>query len=140
MGKIKTLLTALAGNPIYSIGVVLATALLIFGVYSVGPWYTGGTTTALGAVFDTQNVRSIVSMFYIVPSAGVLWGIKHRRHRAWSTFGTSLSYFFLATLRLVTIGPVPMIWLFILGCGLVMGIVYLYVSLKDEGKSEHGLL
>src|SRR5690242_20260976 len=103
MGKTQTLLTGMRENPVYTIGFILALALFIFGIYSFGPWYVAAPTSALGQVFEADLVRSIVSIFYIIPSAGVLIGAKKKSWRRWSTFGTSLAYLFLALLRLTTI-------------------------------------
>ena len=132
MGKTKTLLTALAHNPVYTIGVVVSVALLLFGLYTLGPWYVTVPTGSIGQVFDTQLARSIVSILYIVPATGVIVGAWRPAWRRWATFGAFLSYLFLTGLRLTTIGVVPFLWVFILACALTMGVVYLWVSMKSD--------
>lgn len=144
MGKTKTILTALASNPVYTIGVVASVALLLFGLYTIGPWYVTVPTGTIGQVFDTQIARIIVSLLYIIPSLGVIIGITKKSWRRWATFGAFLAYLFLSVLRLTAIGFVPFIWVFILADAIIMGVVYLWVSIKEDDDRdeviEHGLL
>ena len=94
----------------------------------------------MGAVFDTPIARAVVATLYILPSSAVLVGIKKKSWRRWGAFGVFIMYLFAALLRVVTQGFTPFIWVFILACGLISGIVYLYVSLKEESGGEDGLL
>src|SRR6478609_7903628 len=132
MGKTKTLLTWLRENPVYTIGVILSVALLLFGLYTIGPWYVTTPTGTIGLIFDTQVARSIVSLFYIVPSLGFLIAVKKTEWRRWTSFGAFLSYLFLTVLRLTTIGIIPFVWVFILADAFIMGVIYLWVSIRDE--------
>lgn len=139
MGKIKLLLTALANNPMYAIGVILAIVLLCFGLYLGSPWYIGGPATSLGSIFDAQVSRLIIATCYIIPSVGVLLGIKDIKARRVSTFFMFIAYLFATFFRILN-GLDPTYWLFVLACALISGIVYLYVSLRDEKRvSSDGL-
>lgn len=140
MGKIKALFTGLASNPIYAIGVIMAGALLIFGLYLGSPWYVGGATTAIGQAFDQTVPRVILAGLYIVPTFSVILGTKYKGFRRFGMFGTALMYLFASVLRITTIGFTPFIWVFLLACALASGVVYLYVSLKTEGEEPDGLL
>lgn len=115
----------------YTIGAILAVGLFLFGLYFIGPWYVGGPTTAIGAVFDNAISRLVLGIAYLVPSSMVLWGTKKGySFRRWGTFGVALCYLFITILRLLTFGFVPAIWIFMLACSLVAGMVYLYVSVN----------
>lgn len=121
-------------DPVYAIGVILAVGLVIFALYFVGPWYPGGPTAAIGSAFDTQLARGVVGVAYLIPSVGFLVGFT-RHHdflQRWGMFGTALGYAFVALLRFITIGPFPFVWLFMVLCALVAGVVYLYISFNKR--------
>lgn len=121
-------------DPVYTIAVILAIGLLIFGIYVIGPWYVVLPTTAVGATFDTAISRVLLGIVYITPAILTVVGAK--RPRKWQakygTFGVALAYTFIAILRVITQGFIPLIWLFPLICGLVTGICYLWVSLSGD--------
>jgi hypothetical protein len=123
-------------DPVYTIGVILAVGLIMFAIYFIGPWYVGGPTTAIGLVFDNPITRAVLGVIYLVPSIAVLVGAKGgRKYRRFGTFGMSLCFLFITMLRLVTIGFVPAIWIFVLVCTLISSLVYLYVSINEEDKT-----
>jgi len=112
---------------------MLAVALLLTGIYAIGPWYVGGPTTAMGVVLEADLVRALPASFYIISGAFAMFGVlrKQPRWRYRGAFLCTLSYTFLVILRLLTFGPFPIIWLFTLALGLISAIIYLWESGRE---------
>lgn len=112
---------------------VVGAVLLVVGLYTVGPWYVGGPTTSIGAILESDVIRAIPSVFYIISGVTALVGVGFGK-KMWrynGSFLCTLSYAFLLGLRLFTFGFVPIIWVFILALGLVSAIIFLWESGRE---------
>lgn len=122
------------GNPDLVIQVILATVLVITGTYVAGPWYIGGTTTAVGVTLDSNIARIAAGSFYLFSGSANLFGITKdsEKWRYWGTLATFLSFTFMTLLRLFTFGLTPIVWLIILALALIAGIMHLRESRRTD--------
>lgn len=133
MESIGTTLRSIRKDPVYIIGVILAVGLLVFSIYIAGPWYPADPTSLVAAAFETPLARLVLGIVYAIPSIVVIGGIwKGNGWKRAGTFSMAACYTFIALLRVISFGLEPIIWLFVLVCGLVSGMVYLHVSLNGE--------
>jgi hypothetical protein len=112
---------------------IIGAVLLVVGCYTVGPWYIGGPTTSIGSVLESDIVRAVPSVFYIISGGMAVAGVylKKKMWRYNASFLCTLSYAFLLGLRLFAFGFVPIIWVFILALGLISAIIFLWESGRE---------
>lgn len=119
-------------RPLSVIETILAVVLVIFGIYLDSPFYESFPTTSIGAVFEADLARLLISLVYLVPPALLLIG--HRKSsdkfRSVGLFGIFLAYFFITILRLATFGWQPLSWLFTLALAIIAAIVFINFKLK----------
>lgn len=134
MSRLQNFLLKSKESPLLIIQIMLAVVLLVVGTYVIGPWYVGGPTTAMGVILESTMVRVSVATFYLFSGVITLTGIgTHRpRWRYWGTFCITLSYTFMALLRLFTFGLTPIMWLLVLLLGLVAAVIFLWEAGRDE--------
>lgn len=118
--------------------IVLALTLIISGIYISGPWYVGGSTTAVGVSLDAGITRVVTGSAYLAAGAIGLIGVVTGDLRAkyYGTLAVFLSYSFMTILRLLTFGWTPMFWLLILAVALIAGIIHLRESQSQKVKAS----
>lgn len=130
-------LTWMEKKPEYLIQILLAVALLITGVYIAGPWYVGGSLTAIGALSDSAIGHTVIGTGYAAAGAVDLYGVTRNSAKG-RYLGTMLmfgAFVFMTLLRLLTFGFTPIIWVFILTLGLIAGVLHILESRRGEKAS-----
>jgi hypothetical protein len=117
-------------HPEYLIEVFLAVTLTVTGIYLAGPWYVGGSTTAVGVLSDSLIGHTAIGLGYTAAGAVAIYGVAKNsvKARYWGTMALFGSYFFMTLLRLLTIGFAPIIWLLILCLAFISGLMHIIES------------
>lgn len=117
--------------------IVLALTLIITGIYIGGPWYIGGTTTAVGVSLDAGITRVVTGSAYLAAGTLGLIGVAtgNLRSKYYGTLAVFLSYSFMTILRLLTFGWTPVFWLIIMTLALIAGIIHLRESQAQKVKA-----
>lgn len=130
----------IAGNPIKWIEAVYSIPLLLFAIYLVSPLYHVVTATSISLSFETFSGRVTLCIFYGLPAlvtlVGLLtpkWSLSNKL-RSYGAFLQALGYLFLTTLRWITIGFFPVLWMFTLALSLIAAVVHL--SLQWESCND----
>lgn len=129
----KAALSNATGSHLNNIAFVLAVVLMVTGLYTAGPWYASTSTSALALAFENPWARGAVGAFYAFSGVYTLRIIGIKKNPQPGAFFMAISFMFATVLRILVIGALPLIWMHILACGLVSGILYVSYSLKDEG-------
>ena len=106
--------------------------LLFYGVYMISPWYVVVPSSAAFAALFVSSAWSVkfIGALYLISSVGTIYGAV-RGHGKWSKrlLWSSVSmYTLLITVRILTIGFVPFIWVMYLAPLLICGVLALYVG------------
>jgi hypothetical protein len=136
MSRLSKTLTWMEAHPEYLIQGFLAVALLITGVYIAGPWYVGGSTTAIGVLSDSSIGHIVIGTSYMTTGAVGLYGVVRNsaRGRYWGTMLMFGAFFFMVLLRLLTIGFTPIIWVLILALAFTAGVLHIIESRRREKR------
>ncbi len=125
-------------RPVEAIETVIALTFFILGLYIISPLYVTTSTSAISMAFGSDYVqRAFVALtFYIIPALPVLlaWFVPRFNTLWWRSRATSWMFMgalFITILRLVTIGWVPLTWLFTLSLSFIVGICHLYIKSGD---------
>jgi len=120
-------------KPMETIQAIIAGACFLFGVYVISPLYASGENSSISIVFDNSTVsREVIGfLFFFLPSLPTILGLFIERFRtpkwrARSAFCMFIGILFLTSLRIVTIGLTPLIWVFYLSLGLISAVLYLH--------------
>jgi hypothetical protein len=116
------------------IDATLALTLLAFGIYIDSPYYESSPTTIIGAAFESDLARLIISLLYIVPPILVFVGYQTNRIRVRSVglFSVFLAYLFNTILRVATFGIQPVNWIFTLALCVIAAAMFINFKLKLE--------
>jgi hypothetical protein len=130
MSRVLKIADWIEAHPDLMVQGILSTVLVITGLYIAGPWYVGGPTTAVGVGLESEIVRIITGLFYLVSGTTNLIGIAKSsvKWRYWGTLAVFLSYVFMALLRLFTFGFTPIFWVVILGMASIASVKHLRES------------
>lgn len=125
----------IANAPQTIIEMILASALVLYGAYLFSPVYEASNTTALGILFDLPLLRILVGGFYLLSGIiGIVGAItKIRTTRSIGTYAMFASYFFTSMLRLLVIGPIPVLWVFTLALALVCAVLNINLKWGENG-------
>jgi len=136
MSRLSKTLTWMEAHPEYLIQWFLAIPLLIAGMYIAGPWYVGGSTTALGVLSDSSIGHTVIGTGYFVAGGVGLYGVisNSSTGRYFGTMAMFGAFIFMALLRILTIGFTPILWVFILALALIAGVLHILESRRrDQG-------
>lgn len=118
-------------QPWYVVVALAAIPMLLFGLYFISPWYPlaviDPSASLFAQVVGTVKEQFLFGAFYIAVPAISLWGVARNKLR-WvrvGAFGLFLTYTFASLVRLVALGPLAVIWLFLLSLGLIAGVARL---------------
>ncbi|AXH66701.1 hypothetical protein SEA_SPILLED_247 [Streptomyces phage Spilled] len=131
MSKISAVLVKAYAHPLVIIEVIIAVGLLVSGLYTMSWLYQPSSTTPLGQAIDSTYVRMTIGAFYASSSVAIMAGAKKGNVSIESTglFMASLSYAFMTLLRWLTIGFVPLTWVFSLTLMLIVAFLYFRIRL-----------
>ncbi|QDK03040.1 membrane protein [Streptomyces phage Braelyn] len=131
MSRISTALVKLFKHPLVVVEVIIAVGLLVSGLYTAGPWYVPSATTPLGQAIDSTLVRMAIGGFYALSALTSLWGgfRDWDESRSIGLFMMFLSYSFITILRWISIGLVPLTWIFSLTLALIVAFLYFRIRL-----------
>jgi hypothetical protein len=134
MSRLSKTLTWLEEKPEYLIQIFLALALLATGVYIAGPWYVGGSTTAIGVLSDSFIGHTVIGIGYAISGVVGLFGVIFNsvRGRYWGTMLMFTAFIFMVLLRLFAIGLTPIIWVLILALALIAGVLHIVESRRRD--------
>lgn len=112
----------------------LAITLFIFGVYIDSPFYDSSPTTLIGAVFEGDLARLLISLLYLIPPILMLIGYKTNTHQLHSIglFTVFLAYLFNTILRIATFGIEPVSWIFTLALCVISAAMFIDLKLKIQ--------
>lgn len=134
MRRIRDVLQWTVENPAFAILAVLSFALLIFGVYLGSPYYVSGPQAAASQLFHDQIDQLVLAAVYVTPPLMTLYGVFAKK-RKWIVKGAKwlfVVYLFATLLRITAIGFTPLLWVFLLACGLTAGICSLSLEFKQK--------
>src|SRR5690242_12026822 len=99
-------------HPEFAIQGILATVLIATGLYLSGPWYVGGSTTAVGVVMDNAVARAGLGLAYVTSGLISWYGVAKNstRIRYIGSFAVFLAFSFMMLLRLLAFGLTPVFW------------------------------
>lgn len=107
----------------------MGAVIAIFGLYLVGPWYVIlPESAAFGVLVGLAPLLTkLVSVMHIIGGIGMIVGAvkDHQKNRLLFLWIGISSYAIIVALRLMTVGPIPLIWLFQLGYVLMLGALIL---------------
>jgi len=103
------------------------------GIFIAGPWYISSATSVVGVAIESYLGRLITGFGYIIPAVMVMWGAwgKHPTLLYRGNFLMFLAFVFMFILRLLTLGPTPIIWVLQVVLAAVTGFIFL-VTWGDE--------
>lgn len=112
------------------IGIVTGLTLFGLGIYLIGPWYMApaGAGLSSAAAISVYFIKA-VSIFMIVTGAGFIHGgvLGHNKYTKVATWlGVSMLALILVS-RLISIGFLPVVWVFELALLLIAGVLALTV-------------
>jgi len=131
MSKRSAVLVKAYAHPLVIIEVIIAVGLLVSGLYTMSWLYQPSATTPLGQAIDSTYVRMIIGAFYASTALAIMAGAKRAKRTLEATglFMASLSYGFMTLLRWLTIGFVPLTWVFSLTLMLIVAFLYFRIRL-----------
>lgn len=108
--------------------------LLVAGSYLLSPFYVAAPGTSISAALTSEWAQRLLGVVYVLPSAlGIyaLWKNKLNL-REWATLGTFIGYLFITLLRLITIGPIPILWVFTFALTIIVGLIHILLRQERE--------
>jgi hypothetical protein len=126
----------LAAIPVPAILFILALGLVVFGGYLVSPFYVSTPVIILG--LGSRVFEIAVGLAFLAVGLMRIIGTiqKNKKWMLAAPFGMMLSYLFLAILRIVTVGFIPLVWIPMLLCALIAGICRLALLYGPEEAKE----
>lgn len=132
---VKNALAWVVKNPIETICLLLAITLVIFGAYYVLP-ISIDSANVVTAVFSAPEEHAIVGMVLAaIGGYGVyafLSPVTAKMHTG--IFLISLTYSFLAILRVLVFGWFPIGWVLFLTLAAISGVCYLVLGVRVKDK------
>lgn len=123
-------LSTIREHPLAAIAVVLALVLMGIGIFLLAPPTWFGVATA----YPTTIARSVFGVLIMAPATPIVWrafrydfGLFHLNARKNSKcfFWMSVTYMYLAVIRMLAIGVFPPIWLLYIGAAFTMAIIWM---------------
>jgi hypothetical protein len=124
-----------ANHPVESITFVFSVTLVISALWIVGPWYIPSADSPIQAAFVRRVVEVSVGGILLIcglPGTIAPFSTKPLGKLKVGTMLVFLCFFFLALLRLLIFGLLPLTWLPILMIALASGILRLHLGTRLE--------
>lgn len=118
--------------------IIFGLALATFALYIIGPWFLNflGSNSVVGAGVPERGLQLAVGLFFLVTSLVNLSipafrnPVKRLRVAKYAALGSFLSFVFLAFLRILVFGWIPLTWIYPVALALASGLIRLYLETK----------
>jgi hypothetical protein len=115
MSKVADAFNSVRESPFIAVEFIEGVALVIYGAILLSPYYEpmGGSVMQ---ILQTPLIGTLIAILYIITGLISLWGCYHpsRRNRNISTWFLFSTFFFTTLLRLLTVGFLPLLWVWTL--------------------------